>query len=54
MSAKPTQRVGVQHSALEYAVRSRSRPSHALQESAPVNAVVVVVELDFVFRTGQH
>ena len=36
----------LQHSALDHAQRAGTRPGHAFQKAAAVNAVMVVIELD--------
>src|SRR5205823_12593580 len=37
------ERVGLQHTALHYAERSRARPCHAFEKSAAVNSIVMVI-----------
>src|SRR5580704_6685541 len=41
-----TQAIGLQYPAMHYAERTCSSPSHALQKSTAVHAVVVAIDID--------
>ncbi len=54
LATQSAERVRVQHATLHHAKSSGARPCHALQKSPAVDAVVVVVNFDLVFRSGKR
>ena len=51
---KPAQAVRLQYAALHHAQRARSCPRHALQKSAAIDSVLVVIVQDLVFHFLRH